>query len=264
MRDLFAKAAADDANLMRRTDARTKLLVTMAVAILTVACSGLASQLLLFAATLVYALLIRRPKLLAVLYLLMIVMMAVAAGSGLLLERWLPGMGGLSLKSLVIPFLRGLSMMNVVIVLALTTRVEDLLATLERMHLPFCLFLPTAVMLRFIPTFANDIKQVWETLRIKGWPLGPAMLTMQPLLSARLLLVPILFRALKSSETLGVASELKGLGAARRTMRSDAQTMTSLDARLISATILVTLLVIAAEVFLKTLFLTPLTSAGMP
>ena len=263
MRDLFTKAATDDTNLMRRTDARTKLLITTAVAILTVVCSGLASQLLLFVATLVYALFIRRPKLLAVLYLLMIVMMATAAGSGLLLGRWLPAMGGLSLKSLVVPFLRGLSMMNVVIVLALSTRVEDLLATLERMHLPFCLFLPTAVMLRFIPTFTNDIKQVWETLRIKGWPLGPAMLTMQPLLSARLILAPILFRALKSSETLGVASELKGLGTASRTMRSDARTMTSLDARLISATILVTLLVVAAEVFLKTLFPTTLTSTGM-
>ena len=263
MRDLFTKAATDDTNLMRRTDARTKLLITTAVAILTVVCSGLASQLLLFVATLVYALFIRRPKLLAVLYLLMIVMMATAAGSGLLLGRWLPAMGGLSLKSLVVPFLRGLSMMNVVIVLALSTRVEDLLATLERMHLPFCLFLPTAVMLRFIPTFTNDIKQVWETLRIKGWPLGPAMLTMQPLLSARLILAPILFRALKSSETLGVASELKGLGTASRTMRSDARTMTSLDARLISATILATLLVVAAEVFLKTLFPTTLTSTGM-
>ena len=182
MRDLFVKAAADDANLMCRTDARTKLAVTLATALLTVACSGLVSQIILFAATLVYALLIKRPKLLAVLYLLMAVMMSVAAGCGLAIEHWFPGFGGLSIKSLVIPFLRGLSMMNAVMVLALTTRVEDLLATLERMHLPFCLFLPSAVMLRFIPTFANDIRQVWETLKIKGWPLGPAMLTLQPLL----------------------------------------------------------------------------------
>ena len=166
----------------------------------------------------------------------------------------------MSIKSLVIPFLRGLSMMNVVMVLALTTRVEDLLATLERMHLPFCLFLPTAVMLRFIPTFADDIRQVWETLKIKGWPLGPAMVTLQPLLSARLILAPILFRALKSSETLGVASELKGLGAAKRTMRTDLRTMTTLDARLLSATILVTILTIAAEVLFKNLFMT---SVGM-
>ena len=37
MRDLFVKAAADNANLMRRTDARTKLAVTLATALLTVA-----------------------------------------------------------------------------------------------------------------------------------------------------------------------------------------------------------------------------------
>ena len=88
MRDLFVKAAADNANLMCRTDARTKLAVTLATALLTVACSGLVSQIILFAATLVYALLIKRPKLLAVLYLLMAVMMAVAAGCGLAIEHW--------------------------------------------------------------------------------------------------------------------------------------------------------------------------------
>ena len=115
-------------------------------------------------------------------------------------------------------------------------------------------------MLRFIPTFANDIRQVWETLKIKGWPLGPAMLTLQPLLSARLILAPILFRALKSSETLGVASELKGLGAAKRTMRTDLRTMTTLDARLLSATVLITILTIAAEVLFRNLFMT---SVGM-
>ena len=77
-------------------------------------------------------------------------------------------------------------MMNVVMVLALTTRVEDLLGTLERLHLPFVVFLPAVVMLRFIPTFTNDIRQVWETLRIRGWPMGPVMITTHPILSAPL------------------------------------------------------------------------------
>ncbi len=255
MRDLFAKAAADQDNLMRRMDARTKLTVTLMTAILTVATSGLVAQLVLFAATLFYVVLVRRTTLLIILYVAMGAMMLLAAGCGVLLEQFLPGMGGLSLKSLVIPFLRGLSMMNVVMVLALTTRVEDLMATLERMKLPFCIFLPTAVMLRFIPTFTNDIRQVWETLRIKGWPLGPAMLTVSPLLSARLILAPILFRALKSSETLGVASELKGLGTKDRTMRGDAQTMTTLDARVLAAVVMVTAGVIVCEILWKNLFL---------
>ena len=192
MRALFAKT--DDTNMMRRLDARTKLAVTLTTAILAVACSGVVAQGVLFLATLVYVLLLKRPGLLAVLYGAMAVMMAVAAGCSAVIEAFAPGLGGLSVKSLVIPFLRGLSMMNVVMVLAMTTRVEDLLTTLERMRLPFCLFLPAAVMLRFIPTFTHDIRQVWETLKIRGWPMGVGMLTRHPILSSRLLLAPILFQ----------------------------------------------------------------------
>lgn len=183
MRALFAKGA--DSSVLKFLDARTKLAVTLAVAILTVACSGVISQIVIFASSLIYALYLKRPGLLAVLYGLMAVMMAIAALFGLLLEEWLPAMGGITLRALFVPFMRGLSMMNVVMVLAMTTRVEDLLATLERIRLPFCIFLPTAVMLRFIPTFTNDIRQVWETLRIRGWPVGPVMMTCRPLLCAR-------------------------------------------------------------------------------
>ena len=186
MRALFAKGA--DSSVLKFLDARTKLAVTLAVAILTVACSGVISQIVIFASSLIYALYLKRPGLLAVLYGLMAVMMAIAALFGLLLEEWLPAMGGITLRALFVPFMRGLSMMNVVMVLAMTTRVEDLLATLERIRLPFCIFLPTAVMLRFIPTFTNDIRQVWETLRIRGWPVGPVMMTCRPLLCARLIL----------------------------------------------------------------------------
>ena len=175
MRALFAKGAAAS-SLLRFLDVRTKIVVIAATAVATLAASGLAAQLVLFAATLVYALFLKRAKLLAVLYALMAAMMAIAAVCAWGLQTWLPQMGELNIHALAIPFLRGLSMMNAVIVLAMTTRVEDLLSTLERMRLPFCIFLPTAVMLRFVPTFANDIKQVWETLRIKGWPLGPARL----------------------------------------------------------------------------------------
>ena len=238
MRALFAKGA--DSSVLKFLDARTKLAVTLAVAILTVACSGVISQIVIFASSLIYALYLKRPGLLAVLYGLMAVMMAIAALFGLLLEEWLPAMGGITLRALFVPFMRGLSMMNVVMVLAMTTRVEDLLATLERIRLPFCIFLPTAVMLRFIPTFTNDIRQVWETLRIRGWPVGPVMMTCRPLLCARLILAPILFRALKSSETLGVASELKGLG-----------TMKTIDARVLSFLFVFTVLTVLAEIFLR-------------
>ena len=143
----------------------------------------------------------------------------------------------------------------VVMALALTTRVEDLLSTLERLRLPYAVFLPAAVMLRFIPTFADDIRQVWETLRIRGWPMGPKMFTRHPLLSARLLLIPVLFRALKSSESLGIAAELKGLGTAERTVPASFRTLTSLDARILAGAVTTTLCVTLAEVFLHDLFM---------
>lgn len=171
MRGLFAKGAAHS-SVLRKMDVRTKLIVTAVTAVLTVASSGVVAQLVIFFMTLGYVMLLKRPGLVALLYGLMAVMMLIAALCAVGFQVWMPGLGGLSTKALFIPFLRGLSMMNVVMALALTTRIEDLLFTLERMRLPFCIFLPTAVMLRFIPTFANDIKQVWETLRIKGWPLG--------------------------------------------------------------------------------------------
>lgn len=263
MRALFAKGAAQSSAL-RQLDARTKLAVTAAAAILTVASSGMVAQLVIFAVTLMYALLLKRPGLIAVLYGLMAVMMAIAALCALGFQVWFPGLGGLSAKSLFIPFLRGLSMMNVVMALALTTRVEDLLLTLERMRLPFCIFLPTAVMLRFIPTFANDIKQVWETLRIKGWPLGPAMITLHPILSARLILAPILFRALKSSETLGVAAELKGMGARERTIRSDLKSLGTLDITVLTTVLFTIAAVICCEIWLSHVWMPTGGVAAMP
>lgn len=254
MRALFADTALEK-SLMRHLDARTKLGITALTAVLAVCSGGIVGQGVLFLMTLIYALLLKRPALLALLYALMGVMMLMALGCALLLEQFMPGLSGLSVKALGIPFLRGASMMNVVMVLAMTTRVEDLLSTLERLRLPFAIFLPAAVMLRFIPTFANDIRQVWETLRIRGWPMGPKMLTLHPFLSVRLLLVPILFRALKSSESLGIASELKGLGTAERTVMPELRTLTSLDARALAAAAMTTLLVIFAEVFLRDAFM---------
>ena len=241
MRVLFVK---DESSMLRGLDAKTKLSVMLVTAVLVVACSGVISQMVLFLFTLVYVLMLKRPKLVALLYILMAVMMAVSAGFGWLIS------------------LRGVSMMNVVMVLALTTRVEDLLGTLERLHLPFVVFLPAVVMLRFIPTFTNDIRQVWETLRIRGWPMGPVMITTHPILSARLLFTPILYRALKSSETLGIAAELKGIGTAHRTVLPKAPPLSQLDRNIFIAMGVCIVLALLAEIFLRELFMTP--GAVMP
>lgn len=217
MRGLFDKRqTVPMTGIATDMSAGVKLLVTAVVAVTALVVSGPVGQGVLFVLTTAYALLIKRPKLMLALYLLMVLMMGLAALMAQGVQWVMPGMGSNTLSGLIIPFLRGLSMMNVVLVLALTTRVEELLSTLEGWHLPFWLFFPVSVMLRFIPTFFRDMQQVWEALRIRGWPVGVKMMFFHPLWSVRLVMIPVLFRALKTSETLGVSAELKGIGVGYR------------------------------------------------
>ena len=174
-------------------------------------------------------------------------MTVLAIGFAALVDMVFPGMGGSKTNGLVIPFMRGISMMNVVMVLALTTRVDDLLNTLESWHCPFWIFFPISVMLRFIPTFFHDIEQVWETLRIRGWPMGFRMLLLHPLLSIRLFLVPVLFRALKTSESLGVSAELKGVGVGYHSPDSRTARLGPVDRWALGALAATALLVVLGE-----------------
>ena len=134
--------------------------VTAAAAAATIAFSGFWAEFALFAASAVYLASARRWKVSAAAYILMALMMAMSVGCAMVLAHFFPAMArGLDMKSLSIPFLRGLTMMNVILPLAFSTRIQSVLWALQSMRLPFCIYLPAAVMLRFIPTFANDIRQ---------------------------------------------------------------------------------------------------------
>lgn len=264
MQGWFAEARRRGAQSpLAALDARTKLALAAAAALAVLAASSLAAQAVLFAATLGYALLLRRPLLLALLYAALAAMMALAVLCGLAVSAFAPELSGLSAKALVIPFLRGASAMNAVLALALTTKVESLLGALERLRLPFILFLPAAVMVRFIPTFLGDFRQAWEALRIRGWPMGPAMMAAHPVLSARLLFAPILFRALLSAESLGVAAELKGLRPGRRTLERAGGAFGRGDAVALALAAAAAALAALAEIHLGAWLMTG-AGAGMP
>ena len=96
--------------------------------------------------------------------------------------------------------------MNTILPMAFTGRLQNILNGLQQLKLPFIIYLPAAVIIRFIPTFAGDVKQIWESLKIRGFKINPIRTT-------RLLFTPLLFRALKTSDELGIAAELKGLHA---------------------------------------------------
>ena len=184
---------------LHAADTRAKMFVSLLASVATVALSGVEPQMVLFGMSLVYALGMRQFRILLIGY-------AVLVGMSLL------AMAAFSAVSLVVPFLRMATMLNVILPLAFSCRVQSLLTALKSLRLPFCLYLPAAVMIRFIPTFLHDAKQVSETLRIRGWRMTPWNAFRHPVLLIRLVFTPLLFRSLKTSEELGIAAELKGLG----------------------------------------------------
>ena len=196
-------------------DVRSRMFVTLLASAMTVGISSFEGQVVLFAASLLYVFSVRRWRALAVAYAAMGLMMLLAAACTWALSRFVPALK-FSPESLAVPFLRGAVMLNVVLPLALTSRIQALLTALKSLHLPFCIYIPAAVMIRFIPTFMNDIRQVSETLKIRGCHPGPGEMFRHPLMMLRLLFTPLLFRSLRTSEELGIAAELKGLEAGGR------------------------------------------------
>ena len=191
-------------------DVRSRMFVTLLSSIVTIAVSSLEGQVVLFAFSLLYAICVCRLRILVMSYAAMAFMMGVAALFSWSISRFAPSMP-FSPESLSVPFLRGAVMLNVVLALALTCRIQELLTALKGLRLPFCLYIPGAVMIRFIPTFMNDMKQVAETLKIRGYNFGLKEMFRHPLMMLRLLFTPLLFRSLRTSEELGIAAELKGL-----------------------------------------------------
>ena len=135
--------------------------------------------------------------------------------------------------------------------LALSSRVQYLLDALRGLRLPFCIYLPAAVIIRFIPTFINDVKQVTESLKLRGYKLNPWTMTCHPILSLRLLFTPLLFRSLRTSEDLGVAAELKGLGMGEKLTPYRTNAWTRRDSLLLVAALLVVAAALACQYMLN-------------
>ena len=181
---------------LHAADTRSKMFVSLLASVATVALSGVEPQMVLFGMSLVYALGMRQFHILLIGYAVLVGMSLLAMGCAFGMSLLIPSMPAFSAVSLVVPFLR----------------MASLLTALKSLRLPFCLYLPAAVMIRFIPTFLHDVKQVSETLRIRGWRMTPWNAFRHPVLLIRLVFTPLLFRSLKTSEELGIAAELKGLG----------------------------------------------------
>ncbi len=193
-------------------DVRSRMFICLLASASVIFFKGQVALFFLTAITFFYALFsVRRSQLLGVCYLAAAVMWAISICFVYILQIVFKDMPMSDFVAVLIPFLRSLVMLNTVLALALTSRVQILLAALKGLRLPIWFYIPTVVVIRFIPDFIRDIKQISETLRIRGYNLNPVFLLRHPVLSVRLLLAPMLFRALRSADELAIAAELKGI-----------------------------------------------------
>lgn len=197
---------------MGSIDVRVKLIITFTVSIAAVILSSIYAQIVLFGFSLIYALNMRRPKVMALTYLFILLIFFTALCSLFIINMFTNFMEGRSYFALTVPFMRMVTMINVLLPLAFTTNMQSILTALKSFRLPLFIYLPVAVMIRFIPAFINDIKQIIESLATRGINVSFKSFFTHPIRMGRFLFMPLLFRSLRASEELGIAAELKGIG----------------------------------------------------
>lgn len=244
---LDSSSARAATTFLHRLDVRTKMLISVLAAVVVIILSEIWLLTSLAAITLSYVLISKRYTPVATAYALFAALwlMAFAFMHGMSLA--LPRFGYPDLQSLFAPFLRSLVLLNTLLAMALSSRIQGIMSSLKALRLPYWLYIPAAAMIRFIPAFIEDIKQIVESLEIKGYRRSTWFLLRHPLVGLRLLFIPLLFRALRTSDELGMAAELKGIGYSRRVTRLHSDRLGWRDALIGSLAALVTLALLSLE-----------------
>ena len=99
-------------------------------------------------------------------------------------------------------------------ILVSTTRVNEFMAAMNRIHMPKAMVIPLTVMLRYFPMVHEDWGYISDAMRMRGVRLGGGKAS--SMLEFRL--VPLLMSSVKIGDELSAAALTRGLGApARRT-----------------------------------------------
>lgn len=235
-------------SIVYRLDVRTKVMICLGMSVTVVFLNNPLALGFLNIMTLAYALNLGRYKAVCVCYTAIFVMWLISIGIMRLMHMAVPMVPVTEPLKMLVPFLRTLIMVNAILGLALSSRVQTLLTALKSFRLPVWLYIPSAVMIRFIPSFIKDVRQIHDTMLIRGYSLNPLFILRHPLAVLRLMAAPLIFRALRSSDELGIAAELKGIGygASMKNFRP------SVFRRADAVTIILTLAVIVTACLIQT------------
>ncbi len=107
--------------------------------------------------------------------------------------------------------LRVVGMSLLFFVILFTTRQNDLVRGLVKLGLPFEWGLTLAIALRYIPTFTHAVAQIQEAQAARGWQVSRRELVGR-LRGMIPVLVALMIGVLRTSDTLGMALAVRGVG----------------------------------------------------
>ncbi|KZX14289.1 energy-coupling factor transporter transmembrane protein EcfT [Methanobrevibacter oralis] len=92
----------------------------------------------------------------------------------------------------------------------ITTKVSEIIASLEQIKMPRYVTIPISVIFRYVPTVFEDIKAIRDAMKMRGIGLNIDSLK-APHKLIEYLFIPILINAVKTSDELTAASLSRGL-----------------------------------------------------
>lgn len=92
-----------------------------------------------------------------------------------------------------------------------TTKVNEFLSAMNRVHAPKKLVIPMAVMLRYIPTIQEDWRYIKDAMRMRDVSPSLASFLAHPGMTVECIYVPLLMAASKAADDLSVASVTRGI-----------------------------------------------------
>lgn len=92
-----------------------------------------------------------------------------------------------------------------------TTRVNEFLSAMNRIHAPRQLVIPLAVLLRYVPTIQEDWGYIKDAMRMRD--VSPSLIGFMahPVMTVECIYVPLMMSAAKAADELSIASVTRGI-----------------------------------------------------
>ena len=89
--------------------------------------------------------------------------------------------------------------------------ISEITTALERMHLPKGIILSIAVMFRYFPSIKDDLFIIIDAMKLKGLYTSKRAAVIHPIRTMEFIIVPMLFKSLRTAEELSCAALIKGI-----------------------------------------------------